>query len=181
MKLQYALSPVALCALAFVARAQQPAASPQPAAPPPQPPPAACASAEFRAFDFWIGTWKVTDAKGNEIGASEITRVSNGCAVREQWSTPRGGNGTSLNFYEKQTGKWNQLWVGGGGQILRLAGGLEGKAMVLSGESAGASGALLNRITWTPLADGRVEQKWDTSADGGKTWQTSFVGYYARR
>lgn len=27
---------------------------------------------------------------------------------------------TSINFYDPATGRWNQLWVGGSGQILRL-------------------------------------------------------------
>ena len=30
-----------------------------------------------------LGHWKVTDPKGNQVGTSEISRVSEGCAIRE--------------------------------------------------------------------------------------------------
>ena len=38
----------------------------------------------------------------------------------------------------------------------------------------------VNEITWTPNADGSVRQHWRISADGGKTWTTSFDGKYVR-
>ena len=38
----------------------------------------------------------------------------------------------------------------------------------------------LQRITWTPLPDGRVSQRWETSDDAGKSWQVSFLGFYRR-
>ena len=37
---------------------------------------------------------------------------------------------------------------------------------------------VINEIIWTPNADGSVRQRWRTSADGGKTWQTAFDGHY---
>ena len=39
----------------------------------------------------------------------------------------------------------------------------------------------VQRITWTPLDDGRVRQHWEATTDGGKAWSTVFDGYYARR
>lgn len=40
---------------------------------------------------------------------------------------------------------------------------------------------LLQKITWTPLADGRVSQHWQVSKDQGKTWSDSFLGFYSRK
>jgi hypothetical protein len=37
-----------------------------------------------------------------------------------------------------------------------------------------------NRITWTPSPEGSVQQLWETSSDGGKTWQVTFDGRYRR-
>jgi hypothetical protein len=52
---------------------------------------------------------------------------------------------------------------------------------VLSGENRKpGGGAQLERITWTPQADGSVRQHWQQSADGGKTWSDAFVGIYTR-
>jgi hypothetical protein len=39
----------------------------------------------------------------------------------------------------------------------------------------------MNRITFTPLPDGKVRQEWATSADKGKTWQVSFLGSYEKQ
>jgi hypothetical protein len=157
------------------------AASPVPAhtaAPSPTP---ACIAAEFRQFDFWLGHWKVTNPKGKQVGTSEISRVSEGCAIREQWKSASGSNGMSVNYYDPADRKWHQDWIGGDGLILHLQGELVGGAMVLSGQSKSPRGIVLNRITWTPLPDGKVKQEWTSSPDNGKTWETSFVGIYGKQ
>ncbi|MGI9087858.1 MAG: hypothetical protein ACR2HH_08995 [Chthoniobacterales bacterium] len=154
------------------------AASPTPT-PAPAAAPKACTGPEFRQFDFWLGKWTVRTPDGKQAGTSEITEVSGGCAIREQWQGGSGTPGTSLNYYDPATKQWHQDWVGGDGTILHLTGGLTGTAMVLSQETATASGQQINRITWTPSPDGKVQQHWETSDDGGKIWKTSFFGIYA--
>ena len=52
--------------------------------------------------------------------------------------------------------------------------------MVLSGESKGTKGTVINRITWAQLPDGKVKQQWETSTDNGTSWKTSFVGTYEK-
>lgn len=86
----------------------------------------------------------------------------------------------SLNWYEASTGLWNQVWVGVG-MYLHLKGGLEGGNMVLRGEREADGARLLDRITWQPLANGRVQQTWDVSRDGGRSWQSVFDGIYSRK
>ena len=68
------------------------------------------------------------------------------------------------------------------GGNLHLRGAFNGTSMVLSGERPGPNGVIVqNRIRWTPLADGRVRQTWESSNDGGKTWTVSFDGYYKKK
>ena len=148
---------------------------------PPPPRPAPCAAAEFRQFDFWIGQWAVASPDGKEQGRSDITREAGGCAINEHWQGAAGPPGVSINYFDRRDSKWHQHWVGGGGGVLHLAGNFDGKAMVMSGERDTPQGRVWDRITWTPLADGRVSQQWDNSTDGGKTWKTTFLGYYTRR
>jgi len=143
------------------------------------PPP--CASAEHHQFDFWIGKWTVSDSAGKQVGTSEVQSISGGCGLLENWQDMNGGSGKSLNMYEPSAKHWTQTWVGSGGAVLRLSGGLEDGKMVLRGERVTARGPIRDRITWAPLPDGRVRQTWDISTDGGTTWQTTFDGYYARR
>lgn len=140
--------------------------------------PARCDAPSFRQFDFWLGVWSVKDSAGHEIGANDVTREASGCALAEHWKGADGSTGTSVNYYDPSDGHWHQLWVGSGGLILHLRGTLDGGAMVLQDVRATPKGAVHDRITWTPLSDGRVRQAWDISTDGGATWRRSFVGYY---
>jgi hypothetical protein len=151
---------------------------------PPQPPrrPKACATAEFRQFDFWLGDWNVTDPKGDVAGTNRITLEMDGCVLHEHWVGSKGGVGESFNIYDGATKQWHQTWVDNGGTLLSLNGGLVDGRMVLSGPGQGPKGeAITNRIAWEKLADGRVRQTWDVSSDGGKTWTNSFDGFYAKK
>jgi len=138
-----------------------------------------CPDPAYWQFDFWVGTWDVTTPDGKTAGWNRIEKDSEGCALVEHWTGARGGSGTSLNFYEASTRRWNQIWVDNEGAVLRLSGGLHEGRMVLSGTSS--SNAARQRITWTPLDGGRVRQHWETSDDGGRTWKTAFDGTYSPR
>lgn len=155
----------------------------QPASAQNAPPAPACDSAVHGQFDFWLGEWDVDGGQDGKtpVGKSTITKVANGCALHENWRSAQGGNGQSLNAYANNSGLWNQFWIGADGVILRLAGGLQGGAMVMQGSLPMPEGKTqLQRITWTPLPDGRVSQRWDTSDDGGASWQISFLGFYRK-
>ena len=113
---------------------------------------------------------------------NRIERIENGCALQESWLGTGGITGRSLNAYSSADRKWHQAWVGSSGQFLHLAGGLRGSEMVLEGQSMNtASKPTIERVTWTPMPDGRVRQFWQQSIDSGKTWTTSFDGMYSRR
>ena len=144
------------------------------------PPPAGCVRAEYHQFDFWIGDWNVTTPDGKPAGHNRIERLLDGCALQEHWTGAGGGGGTSLNFFDAATSQWNQLWVDGSGQVLRLAGAARDGGMVLEGKTTRANGSTVReRITWTPAANGRVRQLWENSPDG-ITWQVVFGGSYER-
>jgi ketosteroid isomerase-like protein len=146
-------------------------------------PPAGCTRAEHRQFDFWAGDWIVTNARGDTVGTNRIQPISDGCALLEQWLGSGGVSGTSINFFEPATGRWNQLWIGGRGLVLRLEGGFQDGAMELNGtrKRETAQGAVLDRLRWTPANDGSVEQLWLLSSDEGKTWRDFFRGIYRKR
>jgi hypothetical protein len=147
------------------------------------PPPPACTAAEHRQFDFWLGEWEVTNPAGQVVGQSRITSILDGCVLREEWDAARGGAGTSYNIYDAKTGRWHQTWVDKQGTLLLIEGGLDSSgAMVLQNSERRADGATVaNRITWTRLGPDEVRQRWDTSADGGASWQASFNGLYRRK
>lgn len=144
--------------------------------------PPACATAQHRQFDFWLGRWGVTNPAGKLAGRSRIESILGGCVVLENWDSPSGVSGKSFNIFNADTGKWEQFWVDNSGSRLHLVGGIEAGNMVLRGvqDKPNAQTGLKQheRITWTPNADGSVRQQWETSSDDGKTWATSFDGLY---
>lgn len=141
-----------------------------------------CSAAVYRQFDFWLGHWDVADAQGKPQGTNRIDSILDGCALQETWTGLGESVGLSVNTYDRTTGQWRQTWVDNNGQVLIVVGGLVDGAMVLEGPGRAPDGrAVTHRVTWTPLDDGRVRQHWQTSADGGTTWQDAFVGFYSRK
>ncbi len=140
-----------------------------------------CSREPCRQFDFWVGSWKVFNPGGQRVGTNHIRRVENGCALQENWTSARGGTGTSINFFHPGRGRWMQTWFDGNGGIIDLEGELRDGAMRLEGTHYAADGTFeLIRGTWTPLADGRVRQFFEQSRDQGSTWYVWFDGYYER-
>ncbi|HEX7062762.1 MAG TPA: hypothetical protein VF200_12375 [Woeseiaceae bacterium] len=137
-----------------------------------------CAGAVHREFDFWVGTWDVRSEDGELLGRNEITRIAHGCGLLENWHGADGGEGMSISTWDRGLGKWTQRWVGAG-SVLWLEGGLDEGRMILGGVRQTRVGPVQDRITWTPLAEGRVSQVWEISADGGKSWRLFFAGYYS--
>jgi hypothetical protein len=146
-------------------------------------PPAACATPEQRQFDFWLGHWEVFTADGKKAGDNTIEAIDGGCALIERWRGSGGFSGTSLNSWDGSARLWRQHWVDNQGGLLRLAGGLDGPGMVLASADAHPRKpgvTLRQRITWTPLPGGEVQQVWQTSEDDGARWTTVFDGRYRR-
>jgi len=136
-------------------------------------------SAQLRAFDFWQGTWRVTDpGTGKELGLSRVDSILGGRVLHEQWSGADGYRGESFNIFNKDRQCWHQSWVSDNGTLLLLDGGVKDGAMDLEGTAPDGE---RHRIRWTPQTDGGVLQEWDASSDGGQKWQQRFAGLYRRR
>jgi hypothetical protein len=140
----------------------------------------ACSTAAFRQFDFWIGSWTVSQG-GKRAGTNTIERVLDGCALLETWRSAGNHRGHSLTFYDIGRDVWHQTWIDISGEPLYLEGRFRDGRMQLEGTRPAKDGAsVLHRIEWTSLSDGRVRQHWRSSPDGGRTWEEVFDGYYAR-
>ena len=134
-------------------------------------------------FDFWIGDWEVTNqANGKLAGHNHVELKHGGHVLVENYSTPGAYTGMSVNAYDAAAKRWHQCWVDNGGGVLDLYGGLVARKMVLTGDTPlPGGGRQLERITWTPNADGSLRQHWEQSADAGKTWTTAFDGLYRKK
>jgi hypothetical protein len=142
-----------------------------------------CERPEHRALDFWVGGWDVYNPQGQKAGTNRIEKILNGCALRESWSSVRGHRGQSINFFNAATRRWEQVWTDGTGGVIKYAGSFtDGALRFDEGEHILPDGTRLrSRMTLTPLADGRVRQLIERSADAGETWTVWFDGTYVRR
>jgi hypothetical protein len=161
----------ALVALAVVAGAEGAIANQTATAPAP---PVGCSRPECRQFDFWVGDWDAF-AVGDATPSARVrvTRILDGCAIREEYRDVRGLVGESLSTYDRSRQRWHQSWVTNRGQLLLLDGAFARGAMVLEGPDHAAGDTALARGTWIRTPDG-VREIGETSADGGKTWRPWF-------
>ena len=145
--------------------------------------PAGCASPESRQFDFWVGKWDVHPKASPEkkVAVSLIEKLYHGCAIRENWMPFSDHKGGSINAWSPERKTWRQFWADSDGGSALFEGGWNGKAMVLTGVwPQPGQPTQITRMTYTPLADGSVEQLGVTSDDSGKSWQPSFDFIYKR-
>jgi len=147
----------------------------------------ACAGPRAAALDFWVGRWRVLDARGGEEGVDVVEKSLKGCVLIERWRGAGGDEGMSLFHFDATHGLWHQRWVE---DDTRAVGGIKDKLLVSAPGAptlrfqgtliAPGDLVLLDRTTLAPLADGRVHQLIEVSRDGGANWRTSFDGWYVR-
>ncbi|HVG17588.1 MAG TPA: hypothetical protein VNI02_00940 [Blastocatellia bacterium] len=173
------LSSLSAARLAPAQQTTTPASSQAPAAATARP----CRDSEaYRQLDFWVGEWEVQGPKGKTAGSSSVQLILGDCVVFENWTGAGGYTGKSFNLYDAATRKWKQFWVDDRGGTLEFTGEFKDGAMRYTGESTAQDGKpVMDRLTFFPLAEGRVRQLWEQSPDKGKTWNTVFDGTYIRK
>lgn len=139
-----------------------------------------CSSKVYRHFDFWLGDWAVeSPTTGAALGKNVVTSHLGGCMLIEHWTSAGGSQeGMSMNYFDSRDDSWNQIYLDDSGNVGNwppLKGGLKDGVMVLdSPEDATPR----TRWMWTDLGEGRVQQRADSSTDGGKTWTTVWDSIY---
>lgn len=141
-----------------------------------------CDAPGFHGWDFWLGSWRVTDPQGALQGTNDITRAPSGCGMIENWTSAQGGRGTSFNVYDATRGTWTQLWASPG-VVIRLEGTAdEHGAIRTEGEIAYGKTRVVHpfRGVWTPNPDGSVTQEFFEQDPATKAWSQWFKGVYRK-
>ena len=141
-----------------------------------------CDTKNHHAFDFWLGDWQVT-ANGKPAGTNNVVSLQAGCIVQENWvSAASPVTGTSYNFFNASTKKWQQLWIDNQGGNLQLSGERIGQQMILKSEELKnkEGKTFVHRITWTQNEDGTVRQYWEMLKEAGET-SVLFDGLYKKK
>ncbi len=142
----------------------------------------ACDTPQSHQFDFWVGKWEVFPkaAPQRKVADSLIEKLYSDCAVRENWMPLKGGAGGSFSAYVPARNEWRQTWISAGG-FADFTGSFNGSSMVITGVwPQPGHPTQQTRMTYTPQADGSVEQAGETSDDNGTTWQPSFDFIYRK-
>ena len=123
-----------------------------------------CDAKEFRAFDFWVGEWRVTwkTPQGQPAeGRSSIQRVVGGCAIEEHWQGGDGSEGKSFTFFNPATRHWQQTWVDATAQPLMFEGNFEGVRTAVA-----TSTHSIPRNTWFNAQVARTGNQTDIKING---------------
>jgi len=147
-----------------------------------------CQEAQQKQFDFWVGEWALTwpGQKAGETlrGTNSIRRILDGCVVQESFSgsdsTPL--RGTSLSIFDARASNWKQTWVDNEGDYLDFVGEFKSGQMILQREAVQKDGSkFLQRMVWKNITPNELDWSWESSRDGGKSWQVNWPIHYKRR
>jgi len=135
-----------------------------------------------RAFDFWIGEWTVTQ-NGQFAGNSSVQPILGHCTIFEQWESAAGTFGKSFNYYDPGHDHWRQIWIGDSGTFIEFTGEARDGGIFYTAETIDpADGSVTHhKFEFTVIGEDGVRQYWETSTDGGETWQSIWDGHYAPR
>lgn len=142
-----------------------------------------CCTEPYRQFDFWAGEWEVY-AKDTLAGINKIVVAQDSCVLIENWTSARMSySGTSFNYYDRTDSLWHQLWLDNQGSKLLLAGKIVDGIMEMRSDvqTSPSGNKSWHVIRWSRQNDGKVRQLWQSTSDGGVTWNTLFDGIYRKR
>lgn len=143
------------------------------AAPVEPPPGELCKPAQYKAFDFAIGHFRMTAHGGPLAGHLRMTPMLLRCAVRGHWRGAIAGRGEVTTWYDRFQQRWHQLYINDDGHPLMMSGVVQDGALVFTGVNTFFDGRVgLHRMSWSPLPGGGLRQHWELSLDDGKTWET---------
>jgi tetratricopeptide (TPR) repeat protein len=131
------------------------------------------------AFDFWIGEWTVTQ-NGQFAGTSSVQPILGHCTIFEQWESANGTFGKSFNYYDPGHDHWRQIWIGDSGSFIEFTGEARNGGIFYTAETIDPADSSVthHKFEFTVIEDGHVRQYWETSTDGGETWQSIWDGRY---
>jgi uncharacterized protein DUF1579 len=172
-KLLFTLTSALLLASSLVA--QQPTMNP-------------CTVPQQKLLDFWVGEWDLTwpgqNAGETAHGTNSIKRILDGCVVQENFSAGESGGlrGTSVSIFDAKSGHWKQTWVDNQGGYLDFVGDYKDGQMILQRNAVRPDGThVVQRMVWKNITTNEFDWSWESSADGGKTWQVNWPIHYKRK
>lgn len=134
-----------------------------------------------RQLDFWLGDWAIQNGGGSPA-SSKVFLTLDKCEVVESWHDAQGHAGENRFAYNYEHKSWLGMFADNRGHVHVFTDGkISGNAAEFYGPTRNPDGTtVLHRIRVTRESADKVDQIWEKSTDGGKTWTTVFRGEYTR-
>ena len=139
-------------------------------------------------YDFWLGKWQAswTNADGSTgSGTNHIFKVLDGKVLEENFSIPTGGQagfkGKSLSVFNPTNKTWHQAWADNQGGYFDFYGSIEGNKNMFSTHPVEKNGRIIQqRMVFYNISDDEFTWDWESTADGGDTWNLQWRINYTR-
>lgn len=133
---------------------------------------------QYNEFDFWLGRWNVFQTGANfKVGTNVIEKAPGGCSLIETWESATGGEtGKSLTYINRETNKWEQTYIGSGGQKTVYTDGemVDGVMTFLYSMVKKNGVSVKGKFCFKLLPNGDIQQYQEETPDQGKTWNKLF-------
>ena len=152
---------------------------------------------ESRQFDFWIGEWDVLNRNrppeesrwyDTGMATDRIYPVAGGCGIVEHWRGDAYGEflvGFSLRAFNPDTRQWDLvlLWPSNGlPRFGELRGGFRHARGEFYSRGIGPQGdTTFTRFTFSDITPETVMWQDGASADGGRSWSSTWIMEFTRR
>lgn len=139
-------------------------------------------------YDFWLGQWQVswTNADGSKgSGTNHIFKVLDDKVLEENFVITNGGQagfkGKSLSVYNSQNNTWHQAWADNQGGYFDFYGSVVGDKKMFSTHPSEKDGKVIQqRMVFYDISDDQFTWDWESTSDGGKTWNLQWRINYTR-
>ena len=149
-----------------------------------QPP---CFLPEASQFNFWIGDWNLTWSDTLH-GTNRVEKIFGNCTVQENFTDPNTHYfGKSWSVYNTNYKTWEQTWVDSQGGFIYLTGGMKADSMILVTNEKNVpvqisrTGKMINRMVYYHITPSSFDWSWQSSTDGGISWQSNWLIHYKRK
>jgi hypothetical protein len=137
-------------------------------------------------FDFWVGHWTLTwvNADGKTAkGTNHIVKILDGKVIQENFSDEEGKlKGMSLSVYNPTKKTWHQAWADSQGGYFNFEGLADGQKRIFKTEMRAENGKkIMQRMVFYDIKPSSLTWDWESTADGGNTWQLLWRINYARK
>lgn len=144
---------------------------------------------ESAAFDFWIGDWDLEWYESDSslaTGGNVISRLHGGHVIGERFTvltgSQKGYTGESWSVYNPRTREWKQTWVDNQGSYLDFTGEITNGDRIFSRTVAKSDGSVIHqRMAFRKREKDSFVWDWESSTDGGKTWDLKWEIFYHRK